>query len=140
MSRAYISCLPQAKSPIPLVVQNRVFASVHRSNPDGTARPHARLKRPRAEASFGATVWWFIKEIVEAAFIINFRLSPESAYDRHTPETARALAREGYCPACAYSLAGLEAESDGCVVCPVCGCAMIVGGGGVGAERREFRP
>jgi hypothetical protein len=40
-------------------------------------------------------------------------------------DRARAALAEhmGVCPSCEYSLEGLEAESDGCVVCPECGGA-----------------
>lgn len=31
--------------------------------------------------------------------------------------------KEGYCPACGYSIAELESEADGCRVCPECGSA-----------------
>jgi hypothetical protein len=30
---------------------------------------------------------------------------------------------EGLCPSCAQTLAGLEPDTDGCVVCPECGSA-----------------
>jgi hypothetical protein len=38
------------------------------------------------------------------------------------------LARCRMCLACGYDLSGLEAEGDGCVVCPECGGAWRVGG------------
>lgn len=38
-------------------------------------------------------------------------------------DLARAVAAEGLCPSCAYSIRGLAMEPDGCVVCPECGSA-----------------
>ena len=35
----------------------------------------------------------------------------------------RAVLSIGYCPSCAYRLFDIEAESDGCTVCPECGGA-----------------
>ncbi|MEQ8316270.1 MAG: hypothetical protein RIE77_10375 [Phycisphaerales bacterium] len=35
----------------------------------------------------------------------------------------RGFLDEGYCPACGYSIAGLELEEDNCRVCPECGSA-----------------
>ncbi len=43
---------------------------------------------------------------------------------RPTRVVAEAIAAEGFCPACAYSLAAIKPQSDGCRVCPECGCAM----------------
>ena len=33
------------------------------------------------------------------------------------------MIRAGRCPACAYPLAGLAPQADGCIVCPECGAA-----------------
>ncbi len=46
-------------------------------------------------------------------------------------DLARAVAAEGLCPSCAYTIRGLATEPDGCVVCPECGSAWR-GVGGVG--------
>ncbi len=41
-----------------------------------------------------------------------------------SPQRAkRAVLSIGYCPACAYRLFDIEAEPDGCTVCPECGGA-----------------
>jgi hypothetical protein len=36
-----------------------------------------------------------------------------------------ACLKEGWCPACGYSLAGAPSEDDGCTVCSECGAAWF---------------
>jgi len=56
-----------------------------------------------------------------------------SIHFKDRTELARSFLRFSRCPSCAYRIAGLEAEDDGCVVCPECGAAWRVGGcAGVG--------
>ena len=38
----------------------------------------------------------------------------------------RAILAQQICPACTYSLVRLEADQDGCTVCPECGAAWHV--------------
>lgn len=39
------------------------------------------------------------------------------------PRHIQFIVNSDHCPSCAFSLAGLVAEDDGCVVCPECGVA-----------------
>lgn len=42
---------------------------------------------------------------------------------QRNPEYIEAMIGVRRCPACVYSLQGLDAEPDGCIVCPECGGA-----------------
>ncbi len=55
--------------------------------------------------------------------VLLFILSIPTDYNA---KVAAMIAEEGYCPACAYSLAGQRVQEDGCTVCSECGCAMRI--------------
>lgn len=57
------------------------------------------------------------------------------AADARGPRLRRRMVRAGRCPACAYPIAGLTHEPDGCVVCPECAAAWAIADGRYKAER-----
>lgn len=60
------------------------------------------------------------------------RMRPGEPVTKLDPSAAPSLVAEGFCGQCGYSLRGLRAHDDACVVCPECGCAW--------SERRITRP
>lgn len=48
------------------------------------------------------------------------------------------MIRSRRCPACAYRLTGIDAESDGCVVCPECGAAWELDAARYSADLRTI--
>jgi|GEM_PF-856296 len=73
------------------------------------------------DASAGVAVTTFVLLLI-GLFVLN-RLWVRSGTTRRCRRVATQLAGAGICPTCAYSIAELQAECDGCTVCPECGGA-----------------
>jgi hypothetical protein len=77
-----------------------------------------------------ATPIWIVLAWI-GGFVVLGRLQRAAARARdrrqHTMEVRLALTSRGRCPSCAHPLAGLERESDLCVVCAHCGGAWRIG-------------
>lgn len=66
--------------------------------------------------------WPFLVVLGGSLWLMG-RLVRWTAMRRVERNIAPTLVAGGFCGACGYSLAGLIAEGDGCVVCPECGAA-----------------
>ena len=61
--------------------------------------------------------------LAPAAGMLTWWLTLGSVRRRRFRRLADVYLGSGRCASCAYALAGLAAEEDGCVVCPECGAA-----------------
>lgn len=72
-------------------------------------------------ASAGVAVMTFVLLLI-GLLVLN-RIWVRSGTTRRCRRVAAQLAGAGICPTCAYSIAELQEEHDGCTVCPECGGA-----------------
>ncbi|MEQ9097306.1 MAG: hypothetical protein RIE32_13705 [Phycisphaerales bacterium] len=71
----------------------------------------------------GLVPHWLRYALVLAAMAPCFYVSAAWTKHKAIRESDRLGRARGLCPACGYSIAGLEPEEDGCRICPECGSA-----------------
>ncbi len=66
---------------------------------------------------------WSVGLSFMAAFMLTYPMYNTIWWRFVMPRHTQQIIDAGYCPLCAFSLEGLAADDDGCVVCPECGAA-----------------
>lgn len=68
---------------------------------------------------------WVGTIFLAAGLVVLMPIAMAIGSARIANRTRATFLREGRCPSCAYTLAGLPAEADGCTACPECSAAWM---------------